>query len=258
MAKVKKNRTLAIGARTASGRSRRLPRIILAILVLLLAALAGFLVMQYLGSDTHQTKIVQQHFSDESISIAPVTPQQRNSYKVAPDRPRYISIPTLGINQARVMALGVKTPNKNGQQQLDVPKNINDVGWYDCQINPVANKRCSRPTLPGGGDTNTAMIMAGHTCFSRTMRCVFDKISNLKSGDQIIIERGDGQKINFAVRRVDVLKLADVDMSKAIQPIEAGKEGLTLITCAGTYRGTKDANGVPTADKRVLVYAVLE
>jgi LPXTG-site transpeptidase (sortase) family protein len=227
-------------------------------LMLAASAVVGFFVIQHMLSDTevHQSKLFEQQFSDLDISTEPVSEKERDEYTVPPERPRYIHIPAVNIAKARLIALGVKAPGATGQQQLDVPKSIADVGWYDCRINPVADKRCAQTTLPGAGNTEIASVLTGHTCFSRTMSCVFDSISKLKRGDTITIELGNGNKINYAVRRVETIPLADVDMAKAMRPIESGKEGLTLITCAGTYRGAVDANGVPTADKRVLVYAI--
>jgi LPXTG-site transpeptidase (sortase) family protein len=210
------------------------------------------------GTETHEFELFEQQFSDLDVSTESVSKKERDEYTVAPERPRYLYIPAVGIDKARMIALGVKSPGVNGQQQLDVPKNIDDVGWYDCQINPLADKRCGKPTLPGANITNSAVLLTGHTCFSRTMKCVFDSISKLKYSDTITIERGDGTKLDYTVKKVEILNLADVDMNKAMKPIESGKEGLTLITCAGKYRGTTDANGVPTADKRVLVYATLK
>jgi len=238
-----------------SRRIRRCLAVVATVLILLVAAFAGYLAAQHFWPEAVQQKLFEQHFSEMEISTTPISEQEREEYTVAPDRPRYIHIPAIGVNGARIIPLGLKAPGSSGQQQLDVPKNINDAGWYDCEINPVVDNRCDQPTLPGAGITETAAILAGHTCFSRSMTCIFDKISQLKNGDSIIIELGNGQKINYVVKQVEIVALADVDMTKAMRPIEPNKEGLTLITCAGTYRGTVDANGVPTADKRVLVYA---
>ncbi|MCL2280339.1 class F sortase [Candidatus Saccharibacteria bacterium] len=250
-----KDNHLAIGHHENSS-GRMMKRIITGVLVLLMLGIVGYLIAQHFLTETRQEELFRQHFNELAISTTPISKEQRDEYQVAPDRPRYIYIPTISVNQARVLALGLKAAGVDGRQQLDVPKNIDDVGWYDCGINPVAKKRCDQPTLPGAGDTETAAMLTGHTCFSRSMSCVFDKLSRLKRGDTITIELGSGEKINYVVHQVEILKLTDVDMAKAMRPIEPNKEGLTLITCAGTYRGAVDADGVPTADKRVLVYAV--
>lgn len=189
------------------------------------------------------------------ISTKPISTEERDSYQVTAENPRYISIPAAGVDKARVIGIGVKAPNAAGQQQMDEPDNTSDVGWYNCQINPVADKRCAEPTRPGGNNTKTSTVMDGHTCFSDKLTCVFDKLSSLKNGDKISIELGNGSKINYSIKKTEVLNLKDVDMAKAMVPIESGKEGLMIITCSGTYNGAKDANGVNTASQRVLVYA---
>jgi LPXTG-site transpeptidase (sortase) family protein len=235
---------------------KRAVTFIVALFLVAAFIISGYFLASYFLTDYQTSKQFQQTISDEGISIEPIPEKERDSYTVPADYPRYIYIPSINVNKARIIAVGVKKPNVSGQQQMDVPKNINDAGWYNCQINPVVEKRCSQPTLPGSGDTDTAAIMAGHTCFSNTRSCVFDNISKLKAGEIITIELGDGSKINYAVKRVDILKLADVDMAKAMRPIEPDKEGLTLITCTGKYKGATDVNGVRTADHRVLVYAL--
>lgn len=227
---------------------------LVAVLVLVVSAALGFMVVRIL-SHNRERELFEQQFSELEISTEPISDQERDEYTVPPERPRYLYIPAAGVGKTRLIALGVKSPGDDGNQQLDVPKNINDVGWYDCQINPLVDRRCAQTTLPGSGHYGVATLLTGHTCFSRTMRCVFDNLSKLERGDAITIERGDGEKLEYTVRSVEIVKLADVDMKKAVRSIELDKEGLTLITCAGKYRGTVDANGVPTADKRVLVYA---
>ena len=155
-------------------------------------------------------------------------------------------------------AIGLKDPNSNGQQQMDEPDNIGDAGWYNCQINPVVDNRCDEPTRPGGGDTETSVVIDGHTCFSDRLTCIFDNLDVIESGDVINIELGNGEVIKYATRKVETVYLEDIDMNEAMRPIDSDKEGLLLITCSGTYNGATDANGVQTASQRMLVYAVRE
>lgn len=250
----RRQRTLSIksGGSKAKGWLRRL----ITVLLILAAIVGGCMLVNYL-IESWQNNEELQYIESLGISTKPVTQVEVDDYKVDPDKPRYMSIPSAGVIQARTIALGVKKPTSDGSQQLDAPNRIGDVGWYNCEINPVEDNRCDTPKRPGDGNTQTAALFDGHTCFSRTMSCVFDQISALRNEDSIIIELGDGQKLNYIVRKVQVLNLADVDMKSAMTPIESGREGITLITCAGTYKGAVDASGVPTASKRVLVYATL-
>lgn len=223
------------------------------------AVIAGSMVAGYfLAINMRVEKVEKQRFETLDLKTDTVSEKQVKEYTVAPERPRYLKIPSAGVDKARILEVGVNKPNADGNQQMDAPKNINDTGWYNCQVNPIAKNRCATPKVPGDGNTKTATLMDGHTCFSRNQTCVFDRISSLKNGDSIIIERGDGKELTYKVRQVEVLELKDVDMKKAMKPIETGREGLTLITCAGTYKGAIDANGVQTASQRVLVYAAME
>lgn len=245
--------TLNIGS---GSKTKRWLRRVITILLSLAAIVGGYFLMDYLVA-TWQNNEEIHYIESIGISTKPVTQAEIDDYKVDPDKPRYISIPRAGVTNARAIALGVKSPAADGSQQLDAPTRIGDTGWYNCQINPIADNRCDTYKTPGDGNTETAALFDGHTCFSRAMSCVFDQISSLKNSDSIVVERGDGQTLQYVVRKVQILNLADVDMKAAMKPLESGREGLTLITCAGTYKGAVDASGVPTASKRVLVYAVL-
>ena len=63
--------------------------------------------------------------------------------------------------------------------------------------------------------------------------------------------------MNYDVKEVDTLPLSQVDMSKMMQPIVSGKDGLNLITCTGGWT-EKDSRGQATPSSRVEVYAILE
>ena len=45
------------------------------------------------------------------ISTKPISTEERDSYQVAAENPRYISIPSAGVDKARVIGIGVKAPN---------------------------------------------------------------------------------------------------------------------------------------------------
>ena len=53
------------------------------------------------------------------------------SYTVAPDLPKYISIPSISVTNARVIRLGYLA---NGQ--ITTPDNIYDTGWYENSSKP--------------------------------------------------------------------------------------------------------------------------
>lgn len=250
MLKQKDNKQLSI--HSGRGKLKLFLTIFLSVLVVATAAFLGYAFL------TDSDQAVDKNIDLLGISTTPVTEEEVDSYQVSAEDPRYISISAVGINKSRVKAIGLKDPNSNGQQQMDEPDNIGDAGWYNCQINPVVDNRCDEPTRPGGGDTETSVVIDGHTCFSDRLTCIFDNLDEIESGDVINIELGNGEVIKYATRKVETVYLEDIDMNEAMRPIDSDKEGLLLITCSGTYNGATDANGVQTASQRMLVYAVRE
>ena len=141
-------------------------------------------------------------------------------YNVEPDRPRYLSIPKLDIYNARVLAMGV---DANGA--LSTPRNIHDVGWY------VDSGK------PGLGKT---MVIDGHNGGPR-VHGVFKDLPRLVPGDQIVIERGDGEIFTYVVRKNAEVPLSEANsyMATAMRSFEKGVEGVTLITCSGEWSQTQ-------------------
>jgi len=172
--------------------------------------------------------------ADPSIDEAPVTQRMINSYQVPAAQPRYISIPSLNIVNARVQSVGLTKNN-----MLDTPKNINDTAWY--------NK--SAPPGQGYGQA----VIDGHNG-GITRDGVFAGLDKLKMNDEIIVERGDGKKITYLVKENETETLKETNttgMKRLLTPVDKSKEGLGLITCAG--------NWVPrdkVFDKRILIRAV--
>lgn len=163
-----------------------------------------------------------------------VTTQQVDEHKVAPTQPRYITIPSLGIDKARVLSIGVKA---NGE--LDTPRNIHDVGWY------------TKSATPGSG--SSALLLDGHNG-GPTKGGVFEKLPDMKEGDQITIERGDGQKFTYEVEENKVLSLADLNsggMKRMSESASDVAEGLNLISCTGNWIPAQQ-----TYDKRITIRAV--
>lgn len=166
---------------------------------------------------------------DADVSEAKPTEEDLRSYKVAPDMPRLVSIPKLGV-QAKVKPLSIK---KDGS--LDAPSNIHYAGWYNQSAKP--------------GSSGGATLLDGHVS-GPTQKGVFYKIETLTSGDTVAVELGDGTKVNYKVVKVDVVKATDVDMSKLLIPVTAGTHGLNMITCTGKFD-----SATKTYQDRALVYA---
>ena len=152
----------------------------------------------------------------ETVDETDVTEQMKQAWKVAADRPRFLSIPSLDIDRARVWEVGL-----NNKGRLLVPENIFDVGWY----------RSSGK--PGAGGT---LLIDGHNG-GPTMEGVFKHLPELNIGDSITIERGDGKFFRYQVVENEQVPLSESDayMTKAMTSPEVGRESLTLITCSGVW-----------------------
>ena len=159
-----------------------------------------------------------------------ISQQDMLAYTVPSDQPRYIRIPAINVN-ARVMSVGV-----NSRGNIDTPANLNDTAWYDGSAKPGQEGQ---------------VFIDGHTSFSSAIYAAFNDLPKLKAGDQITIERGDGQQINYHVTEIKTVDADKVDMGEALNPPEGAERGLTLMTCTGTFNYRTQ-----TADKRLIVYAV--
>lgn len=201
----------------------------------------------YLAWDTYTTnQSVKNSFGGtgaaSAMSIAGTNPatadqtavsqEDKAAYTVPSDQPRYIFIPKLGVN-ARVMSVGV-----NSKGNIDTPANLNDTAWYDGSAKPGQEGQ---------------VFIDGHTSFSSTINAAFNNLGQLQEGDQITIEKGNGEKINYQVKTVKTVAADEVDMGEALNPPEGATKGLTLMTCTGTFNYQTQ-----TADQRLIVYAVQE
>ena len=158
---------------------------------------------------------------EELIEEVP-TEEEVYEYIVAPERPRYLTVDKLGIYNARILPMGV-----NQYGELDTPRNIFDVGWYEAS------------GLPGMGGT---LIIDGHNGGPH-VHGVFKKLPSLVNGDIIKVERGDGVVYKYAVVENKEIPLSEADsyMAVAARSPEPGKESVTLISCTGEWsqqRGT--------------------
>lgn len=144
------------------------------------------------------------------------TDDEVKEYTVAPDRPRYLTVEKLGVKNARVLPMRVNTSG-----ELDTPRNIFDVGWYEAS------------GKPGQGGT---LMIDGHNGGPH-VHGVFKNLPDLATGDIIKIERGDGAVFNYKVVENKTVPLEDSDayMSAAARSPEPGTESVTLITCTGEW-----------------------
>ena len=160
--------------------------------------------------------VTEEQPEEEELIEEEPTEQEVREYVVAPDRPRYLSISKLGINKARILPMGV-----NASGELDTPRNIFDVGWYEAS------------GKPGQGGT---MVIDGHNGGPHVLGG-FKNLPNLVSGDIIAVERGDGVIYNYEVVENQSILLSEADayMATAAKSPQLGKESVTLISCTGEW-----------------------
>lgn len=172
--------------------------------------------------------------ADPDVDESAVTSAQVASYSAAANEARYLSVSTLGINKARIFKTGVDSTN-----QLALPGNIHDVGWYQ------------KSTVPGQG--YGVVLLTGHNK-GISSDGVFSKLSTIQQGATITIERGDGKQLNYRVEATQTMTIEEASrtgMKTMLEPLDATSEGLTLMTNAGNW-----VPRIKQFDQRLIVRAV--
>ena len=175
----------------------------------------------YYNSKEGSERAVATDQGDEELDETKPTESEVAEYTVAPDRPRYLTIEKLGVSNARVLPMGVNTKG-----ELDTPRNIFDVGWYEGS------------GRPGQGGT---MIIDGHNGGPHVYG-VFKNTPSLVEGDIIQVERGDGKIFKYKVVENKSIPLSESNayMSTAAKSPESGRESVTLITCTGEWSQSQE------------------
>ncbi len=161
--------------------------------------------------DTPTEVVVEE---EEEIIEEEPTPEEKIEYIVAADKPRYLTIPSLGISNARILELGKKANN-----EMESPVNIWDAGWY------------AGSALPG---TSSTAIINAHGGYSG----LFLDLPDIQVGAEIKIEMGDGRLYAYTVTDTILKALGDEAndyMRDAAVSPQPGTGSLTLITCTGDY-----------------------
>ena len=146
----------------------------------------------------------------------------------ASDAPARVLIPKLQID-APVTALGLASDGT-----LLSPGSIYDAGWY------------SQSATPGG---EKDIILNGHAN-GPSKQGVFIGAKNLKSGDLITIERGDGSRYDYTITNTQAIADSVFDLSKLSKPVAAGKQGLVLCVGGGAFDPTSHHH-----EQQFVVYA---
>lgn len=137
-----------------------------------------------------------------------------------------LKIPRIKVDSA-IESVGLTT-----QGELDVPKEITNVAWYNLSPMP--------------GEVGTS-VMDGHFGWKGDVQAVFDNLHLLNKGDKIYIVGKDNTITTFIVREIKTYELSD-DVSE-IFASDDNKAHLNLITCYGEWNKTEQ-----TYPKRLTVF----
>lgn len=147
-------------------------------------------------------------------SFTPSSPQVSLSADQADSGfpPTRLKIPSINVDAA-IESVGLTTDGA-----MDVPKQPDDVAWYNLGIRP--------------GGLGSAVI-DGHSGYKNNRPAVFDNLYKLSKGDKIYVEDGKGVMTTFVVREIRKYNpnadAADVFSSNDDQA------HLNLITCTGFW-----------------------
>ena len=121
------------------------------------------------------------------------TAQEIADHQVEPGDPRYLSIPRLGISNARIFGSDVDN------HTLQVPDNIFDTMWFSGSSRPGAH----------------GYIMISGLSAGRSQPGLFANLDSLEKGDKIRIEVGGGAKYTYQVVEINIV---DAETAKTVLP----------------------------------------
>lgn len=141
--------------------------------------------------------------------------------------PVRLRIPVINVD-ANVEYVGIASDGT-----MDVPKNPDDVAWYNLGKIP--------------GEIGSAVI-DGHSGWKNGTPASFDYLFKLKKGDEIYVEDSKGIITTFVVRESREYN-PESDATNVFSS-EDGIAHLNLITCAGTWNKVSKS-----FSKRLVVFA---
>jgi sortase (surface protein transpeptidase) len=196
---------------------RRTLTLIGCVLALAAPVIAGTatLVGRRVDIDAGDTTWIVPHSIDLSVNAAP---------DVAPSR---LKIPALGVDST------LENLEMDGSGVLASPKVYGEAGWF------------AGGTFPG--DAGPA-VLAGHVD-SKTGPAVFFRLHELRPGDTVDVQRGDGW-LTFRVTASEHYAKAQFPSARVYGPTPVPE--LRLITCGGTFDQSRHSYR-----DNLVVYAVL-
>ena len=148
-------------------------------------------------------------------AAVPVPASLREFRAVADTRavpvPVRVRIPAIGVD-TRLERLGMATGKK-----VAPPRRWARAGWFTGGPRP--------------GEPGTAVVLGHYD--SPWGKAVFYRLGRLRPGDRVVVERGDGSRVTFRVRRTEQYRTDRFPVREVYWP--TGRPELRLITCSGPY-----------------------
>ncbi|CAM3857575.1 class F sortase [Mesobacillus thioparans] len=181
------------------------------------------------GAET--TEVTQAPIKEQSMSSV----SSESKIEIIKDNrsgivPATIEIPAINV-KTKIEEVGTL---KDGR--MDVPKNPDNVGWYE------------PGTLPGAPGN---AVLAGHVD-DLTSPAVFYELHKVKKGDKIIVTGTDGQTLTFEVYDQKTFPRLDAPIEEIFGFSFAST--LNLITCSGDY----DTETTERAERTVIYTKLVE
>lgn len=131
--------------------------------------------------------------------------------------PQMLRIPKLDMTARFGPTLGLRA-----NKEVEVPTDYDQVGWYE------------HSPVPG---TLGPAVVLGHVD-SREGPAVFYALGQLQAGDEIVVERSDGQAVVFEVTMSERYDQSEFPTELVYGDIDHA--GLRLVTCSGWYDKERD------------------
>lgn len=205
--------------------------IVMGISILLLVVSSVWFAVARLGSSgdhtsalaesagTSRTNATGPNATPQSVTANPPAPITRIG-EVVPDpeavagpAPVAVEIPTIDI-VSKVIPVGVDV-----DQQVEIPEDISQVGWYRFGATP--------------GTGVGSSVIVGHRDGRDYGIGAFYDLERLNVGDPISMTNAAGRQITYQVTGVESITKAKLPFRELFR--ETGEETLTLISCIGFY-----------------------
>lgn len=145
-----------------------------------------------------------------------------------------LKLPKFGVDSV-VEYIGI-LPNN----QLDVPKDPRQTGWYEIY---------DKPGFPGNA------VFSAHVDYFPDIIGPFNKLSQSDIGDTVIVTMEDGREYRYKVIFVARYNVDTIPMGDIVWPQDrpATAEWVTLITCGGEFRPTSVSGAGEYLQRDVVV-----